>query len=212
MPKYTENLNLFKYDTENDGKSTFNVDLALNDNFDKIDSKMLEIMTQQANIDLSNLSTTGNSKLNAKANIDLSNLSTTGEKRFEDINTQIAKTVLQSDLYDSNGHIKIDKILKEKYSNGSSWYRVYSDGWIEQGGKYTTSYKRDINVVITFAKSFANSVHCLRLQSMDTITSDYAEVASSGVTSITLKNFRGRVYGHSDKDTPYGFYWYACGY
>lgn len=38
MPKYTENLNLFKYDTENDGKSTFNVDLALNDNFDKIDA------------------------------------------------------------------------------------------------------------------------------------------------------------------------------
>ena len=24
--------------------------------------------------------------------------------------------------------------MKESYSNGSSWYRIYSDGWCEQGG------------------------------------------------------------------------------
>ena len=29
--------------------------------------------------------------------------------------------------------------ITETYSNGSSWYRVYSDGWCEQGGTYTTT-------------------------------------------------------------------------
>ena len=85
MPNYTDNLELFKYDVEADKKSTFNIGLALNDNFDKIDAKVGEMETQQANIDLSNLSTTGNSKLNAKANIDLSNLSTTGNSKIESI-------------------------------------------------------------------------------------------------------------------------------
>ncbi len=38
MSENTKNLNLFKYDVEQDKKSTFNVDLALNNNWDKIDS------------------------------------------------------------------------------------------------------------------------------------------------------------------------------
>ena len=37
MSKQTETLNLFEYDTEKDKKQTFNIDKALNDNFDKID-------------------------------------------------------------------------------------------------------------------------------------------------------------------------------
>ena len=43
--------------------------------------------------------------------------------------------------------------IVESWNDGSSWYRVYSDGWIEQGGQIT-----DINVsgyaTITFMKPF----------------------------------------------------------
>lgn len=38
MSSYTQNLNLFKYDTQNDGDQVFSIDTALNDNWDKIDS------------------------------------------------------------------------------------------------------------------------------------------------------------------------------
>ena len=38
MATNTEELNLFKYDTEKDGKQTFNINKALNENWDKIDS------------------------------------------------------------------------------------------------------------------------------------------------------------------------------
>lgn len=38
MPKYTKKLNLFEYEPEKDGKKTFNIKQALNDNWDKIES------------------------------------------------------------------------------------------------------------------------------------------------------------------------------
>jgi hypothetical protein len=37
MTKYTEKLNLFQYEPEKDGKKTFNITQALNDNWDKIE-------------------------------------------------------------------------------------------------------------------------------------------------------------------------------
>lgn len=38
MPKYTEKLNLYEYEPEKDGKKTFNIKQALNDNWDKIEN------------------------------------------------------------------------------------------------------------------------------------------------------------------------------
>lgn len=40
MPKYTKNMNLYKWDTSDsdDLKSEFNIEKALNENFDKIDA------------------------------------------------------------------------------------------------------------------------------------------------------------------------------
>ena len=61
MPNYTEKLNHFKYDVLADANSTFNITNALNNNWDKIDSGV-------ANVDLSNLSSTGQAKFDAKAN------------------------------------------------------------------------------------------------------------------------------------------------
>ncbi len=87
MPNYTEKLNLFKYDVVADANSTFNITNALNNNWDKIDSGV-------ANVDLSNLSSTGQAKFDAKANVDLSNLSSTGEKHFVN-KTQLTNCVLE---------------------------------------------------------------------------------------------------------------------
>ena len=39
---YTSNLNLFKYDTITDQKQVFSIDTALNENWDKIDSKVVK--------------------------------------------------------------------------------------------------------------------------------------------------------------------------
>lgn len=45
MTKYTEKLNLFQYEPEKDGKKTFNITQALNDNWDKIENFYKKFIT-----------------------------------------------------------------------------------------------------------------------------------------------------------------------
>ena len=45
--------------------------------------------------------------------------------------------------------------VTETYQNGASWYRVWSDGWCEQGGQCVIS--QAAWVTITFLKSFINT-------------------------------------------------------
>lgn len=42
--------------------------------------------------------------------------------------------------------------IVESYRNGTEWYRVWSDGWLEQGGQIT-----DNRATLTFLKPFANA-------------------------------------------------------
>lgn len=67
MSKTTENLELFKYDTQTDGKQKFNINKALNENFDKIDAAFDNLknidLSLMADVNLSNLSSNGNSRL-----------------------------------------------------------------------------------------------------------------------------------------------------
>lgn len=75
------------------------------------------------------------------------------------------KTDIQVDIdevaTDLNGKADVDLsnvpsskgILIESYVNGTSWYRVYSDGWCEQGG-YVTGAS---NFTVTFLKPFVNT-------------------------------------------------------
>lgn len=45
--------------------------------------------------------------------------------------------------------------LIQSWSNGFSWYKLYSDGWVEQGGSATTS--TDKYVTVTLHKSMKNT-------------------------------------------------------
>ena len=40
--------------------------------------------------------------------------------------------------------------LIESYKNGANWYRIYSDGWCEQGGRATDG-------IINFLKPFSDT-------------------------------------------------------
>ena len=43
----------------------------------------------------------------------------------------------------------------ETYVNGTDWYRIYSDGWVEQGGRFSSADQT--NTTVTFLKQFANT-------------------------------------------------------
>lgn len=72
MSLYTSILSLFKYNLETDGKNTYNIQLALNDNWDKIDSFAKTILSNIETV--KGTITTKFNELNAaKTNLNLSN-------------------------------------------------------------------------------------------------------------------------------------------
>jgi hypothetical protein len=56
-------------------------------------------------------------------------------------------------IYQHNSIIpEVKSTVIETYTNWPAWYRIYSDGWCEQGGKISTD-----NGTITLLKPFANA-------------------------------------------------------
>ena len=83
------------------------------------------------------------------------------------------------------------RYLVESYNNGSSWYRKYSDGWIEQGGVYSTS--GNVNKTINFIIPFNNRVI--------SIINTFKRTSSGGAQGVgaystgSLTSFVGTAYG-----------------
>lgn len=92
-----------------------------------------------------------------------------------------------------------------KWTSGASYYRVYSDGYIEQGGQ-TASWSNNPDTTITLHKAFSNAnytVSCINIGSTkDGYTGDVClkSKASSSFVINCHTNNRG------------GLNWFACGY
>lgn len=71
---------------------------------------------------------------------------------------------LNSELFngkvDLDGHNATFAHIVETYHNGTNWYRVWSDGWCEQGGR-TTSYSGAGYQTITLLKQMADTNYTL---------------------------------------------------
>jgi hypothetical protein len=57
-------------------------------------------------------------------------------------------------------------ILTESYNNSGSWYRVYADGWCEQGGVITPS-STTVNYQVTLLKSYIDTNYVLSLNNTE---------------------------------------------
>ena len=101
-----------------------------------------------------------------------------------------------------NGLFPANRLLvakKEPTENDNTWYNLYSDGWIEQGGVLVTGD----NWVISFPKAFRDSTYTL-------IGERYGQdsIANLGVVTQTPTNASGNHYSNSNMTTA----WRACGY
>lgn len=91
--------------------------------------------------------------------------------------------------------------IVETYVNGVSWYRVYSDGWCEQGGGDITTSGN-----VNFLKPFINTNYCL------------VGSIGNGVKSNTWEhyNLQKESTNYFYQDCCFDGYrldsWYACGY
>ena len=98
--------------------------------------------------------------------------------------------------------------IVQNYKSGTTWRRVWSDGWIEQGGKVTVT-RSNYKATLTFSKAFSDTNYNIMFtaQSSDAayFQSDNINVSNDTskikTTSIEIASEAGNT-----------FYWMACGY
>lgn len=102
-----------------------------------------------------------------------------------------------------NGSLKpASAVLSTTWVQDTSWYRKYSDGWIEQGGEFTKP--RDTYVSVTFPVAFKNTNYTIA-------TSQYANSSGNApVCSFTSKTNTGIIHNYGTWGSKWG--WFACGY
>lgn len=100
--------------------------------------------------------------------------------------------------------------VTETWHSGTSWYRVWSDGFIEQGGKLTFTGAASIVREITFNKPFASSMIGLSLMAGRNSSAEAESECAYGVcahskTKVSVSAWR-------EKGSATTLWWYASGY
>lgn len=92
----------------------------------------------------------------------------------------------------------------ETYHNGTEWYRVWSDGWVEQGGLATMSH----DVAHNLLKPFADANYSVFLQ-----VENGEPHCFSAIAAHTVSSFTPHIYWTANYSTGNNLpmYWYACG-
>jgi len=104
-------------------------------------------------------------------------------------------TSVFTNRYNVNGYNGAGHNIVETYVNGTSWYRIYSDGWIEQGDTAYIAGNRTITLLKPFKTANYNVSGCCNLGT-----------TYMGILSPTTTNFTLSVIGANSWN------WQASGY
>lgn len=102
--------------------------------------------------------------------------------------------------------------VTETYKSDTGWYRVWSDGWIEQGGnQYGNGMAYVLTHYVSFLKPFPQKLATLSLAfgGYSSATAYNAGIAPETIPSLSGFQFNGCHNGESDRNAVS---WYACGY
>jgi hypothetical protein len=98
-------------------------------------------------------------------------------------------------------------VVIETYTNGTSWYRKWSDGWIEQGGILEGASSNP--KVVTLLVSMSNTAYHIQLTSQYTTTATAVPCVSDNASYLkTSSSF----YVYNSTVTTYDAYWEVKGY
>lgn len=92
--------------------------------------------------------------------------------------------------------------IKETYVNGTSWYRLWSDNWCEQGGFIVSNENSNVTIYVTFLKPFRDTNYT----SLATSTGQINTYPSCDIRNRTNQNMI------VNRNNSYSASWYACGY
>lgn len=114
--------------------------------------------------------------------------------------------------YEAELESRVHLIESGTSDDGYSWYRKYSDGWIEQGGRNYAGTKSDHTITLPTAFStttYSFSAIGERYTSSSSGYTDDLCFTINGITESTIT-----VYPYDAGDNSYAAYfrWYACGY
>lgn len=98
----------------------------------------------------------------------------------------------------------------ETWNNGTSWYRVWSDGWIEQGGIEAARLFSGARHTLTLPKAYKNASYIIT--GIGVKKSNVWGYASIEERSVTNNSFEYAGMGSSTQDGIVEFRWYTCGY
>lgn len=107
---------------------------------------------------------------------------------------------------EQTSEITIGAYITETYSNGSDWYRVWSDGWCEQGG--STTGNGNSGRTVSLLKTYSDTNYNIQAEITD-YTSGTQKIVSIG--SKTTSDFKAYTSTTSSWGS-YAFDWCARGY
>lgn len=98
--------------------------------------------------------------------------------------------------------------VTETYVNGTSWYRLWSDGWCEQGGQ-TAALSASTQTTIELLKEYSNTDYFINVNQPLRIGDQLPTV---GIYQKNTANFIVHQSSSSNKAGAYATLWYACGF
>lgn len=131
----------------------------------------------------------------------------------------VGETVQNANLIDAGrigeqlankiGRTECKAYITETYVNGTSWYRVYSDGWCEQGG--ATANKVDSPITVTLLKAYINNLYSVQITINGTASSPNSNTFPYQALGKTASSFIVANYNSGSGANNY-YQWEACGY
>ena len=133
------------------------------------------------------------------------NLTTLINNNYTDLNTKI------TDLQTRATNLEARRYITTHWKSGTSWYRIWSDGWIEQGGKYTRASSTNWNTTITLFKPYKDTNYNISISSAG-LAGDKLGEHGENIENVTTTSFAYYFYTGASGDGTTSFYWVACGY
>lgn len=129
-----------------------------------------------------------------------------GDPTLDEI--KLALATIQAQL----GQLESRRYVKEtgKSSDGKSWYRKWSDGWLEQGGVKEATVLNGATSTITLPIAYKDASYSIG--GIGVKRKGYYGYAVIEQNSVTKSSFAYAVMGNSSNDGVVKFHWYTCAY
>lgn len=113
-------------------------------------------------------------------------------------------------LDETNKQFKLPRTVQRKliraYKNGTTWYNLYSDGWVEQGGELASIVK-DTTTTISLPLPFVDTNY-----SVGIIATGGVRDATQYTNGQTVQSKATDSFVMMARDYTFGRIWSACGY